>query len=104
MIEEEYRVSYNIDKTRTYGKAILGVTIECAQCHDHKYDPITQKDYYQLYAFFNNFGGAAESRTRVPMEGLYDAATLLVLRQCLCRYLVHHNDWCLISRYTISKE
>ena len=53
VIEEEYRVSYNIDKTRTYGKAILGVTIECAQCHDHKYDPFSNKDYYQLYAFFN---------------------------------------------------
>ncbi len=53
IIDEEYRVSYNIDKTRTYGKAILGVTIECAQCHDHKYDPFSNKDYYQLYAFFN---------------------------------------------------
>ena len=53
VIEEEYRVSYNIDKTRTYGKAILGVTIDCAQCHDHKYDPFSNKDYYQLYAFFN---------------------------------------------------
>jgi len=53
IIEEEYRVSYNIDKTRTYGKAVLGVTIECAQCHDHKYDPFSNKDYYQLYAFFN---------------------------------------------------
>jgi len=53
VIEEEYRVTNNIDKTRTYGKAILGVTIECAQCHDHKYDPFSAKDYYQLYAFFN---------------------------------------------------
>jgi len=53
VIEEEYRVTNNIDKTRTYGKAILGVTIECAQCHDHKYDPFSAKDYYQLYGFFN---------------------------------------------------
>ncbi len=53
IIPEEYRVSYNVDKTRTFGKAILGVTIECAQCHDHKYDPFSNKDYYQLYAFFN---------------------------------------------------
>jgi len=53
VIDEEYRVSYNIDKTNTFGKAIMGVTIECAQCHDHKYDPFSQKDYYQLYAFFN---------------------------------------------------
>lgn len=53
VIDEEYRVSYNVDKTNTYGKAILGVTVECAQCHDHKYDPISIKDYFQLYAFFN---------------------------------------------------
>jgi len=53
VIDEEYRVSYNIDKTNTFGKAVLGVTIECAQCHDHKYDPFSQKEYFQLYAFFN---------------------------------------------------
>ena len=53
VIDEEYRVSYNIDKTKTYGKAFLGVTIECAQCHDHKYDPFSNRAYYQLYAFFN---------------------------------------------------
>jgi len=53
VIDEEYRVSYNVDKTNTYGKAILGITLECAQCHDHKYDPFSMKDYYQVYAFFN---------------------------------------------------
>ncbi len=54
VIPEEYRVEYNLDKTKTYGKGIMGITIECAQCHDHKYDPFSQKDYYQLFAFFNN--------------------------------------------------
>lgn len=54
IIPEEYRVQYNLDKTKTYGTGIIGVTIECAQCHDHKYDPFSQKDYYSLYAFFNN--------------------------------------------------
>ncbi|HVZ57844.1 MAG TPA: PSD1 and planctomycete cytochrome C domain-containing protein [Chitinophagaceae bacterium] len=54
VIPEEYRIEYNIDKTKTYGKGILGITIECAQCHDHKYDPFSQKDYYSLFAFFNN--------------------------------------------------
>ena len=54
VIDEEYRVSYTIDKTNTYTKAILGITMECAQCHDHKYDPLLQKDYYSMYAFFNN--------------------------------------------------
>ena len=54
VIEEEYRIEYLIDKTKTYGKGILGLTIECAQCHDHKYDPFSQEDYYRLFAFFNN--------------------------------------------------
>jgi hypothetical protein len=54
VVPEEYRIEYLIDKTRTYGRGILGVTIECAQCHDHKYDPFPQKDYYSLLAFFNN--------------------------------------------------
>ncbi len=54
VIPEEYRIEYIIDKTKTFGKGVLGLTVECAQCHDHKYDPISQKDYYQLFAFFNN--------------------------------------------------
>ena len=54
VVDEEYRVQYVIDRTNTFSKALIGVTMECAQCHDHKYDPFTQKDYYQLYAFFNN--------------------------------------------------
>ncbi|HEY2583420.1 MAG TPA: PSD1 and planctomycete cytochrome C domain-containing protein [Mucilaginibacter sp.] len=54
VINEEYRVAYVTDRTNTFGKALLGVTIECAHCHDHKYDPFSQKEYYQLYAFFNS--------------------------------------------------
>jgi hypothetical protein len=52
-LDEEFRVSYVIDRTNTFGKAFMGLTVECAQCHDHKYDPISQKEYYQLSAFFN---------------------------------------------------
>lgn len=54
VVPEEYRVEYILDKTKTYGRGIMGITIECAQCHDHKYDPFSQKDYYSLFAFFNN--------------------------------------------------
>ena len=54
VIPEEYRIEYNIDKTKTYSTGVLGLTVECAQCHDHKYDPISQEDYYRLFAFFNN--------------------------------------------------
>lgn len=54
VVDEEYRVAYAMDKTNTYAKGILGITMECAQCHDHKYDPFTQKNYFGMYAFFNN--------------------------------------------------
>jgi hypothetical protein len=53
VIDEEYRSAYVSDRTNTLGKGILGLTLECAKCHDHKYDPITQRDYFSLYAFFN---------------------------------------------------
>ncbi|WP_031528139.1 DUF1553 domain-containing protein [Dyadobacter crusticola] len=54
IVPEEYRVAYVADRTDTFGKTFLGITVECARCHDHKYDPISHKDYYSLYAFFNN--------------------------------------------------
>ena len=53
-IPEEYHAAYLLDRTNTTGTVWLGLTVACTQCHDHKYDPITQKDYYSLYAFFNN--------------------------------------------------
>jgi hypothetical protein len=51
---EENRVNQIIDRVNTTGTVWLGTTIECAQCHNHKYDPFTQRDYYQLFAYFNN--------------------------------------------------
>jgi len=54
IVPEEYQVEYVADRTNTFGKAFLGLTVECSRCHDHKYDPISQKDYYSMFAFFNN--------------------------------------------------
>ena len=54
ILDEEWRVEYVSDRTNTVGKAILGLTMECAKCHDHKFDPISQKEYYGMFAFFNN--------------------------------------------------
>jgi hypothetical protein len=54
IIDEEYRVEYVADRVRTLSTAWLGLTLECARCHDHKFDPVTQRDYYRMYAFFNN--------------------------------------------------
>ncbi len=53
-IPEELRVSYVVDRVKTTANVWLGLTMECAQCHDHKYDPVSQKEYYQFYAYFNN--------------------------------------------------
>jgi hypothetical protein len=54
IIDEEYRVSYVNDRVRTTSMAWMGLTVECARCHDHKFDPISQHDYYRFFAFFNN--------------------------------------------------
>ncbi|HVK12812.1 MAG TPA: PSD1 and planctomycete cytochrome C domain-containing protein [Gemmataceae bacterium] len=53
-IPEEYQTAYVIDRVNTTATVWMGLTVACAQCHDHKYDPISQKDFYRLYAFFNN--------------------------------------------------
>ncbi len=53
-IPEEWRTEYVIDRVDTTGMVWLGLTLGCARCHDHKYDPITQKEFYQLFAIFNN--------------------------------------------------
>ena len=50
---EQFRVERTVDRANTLGSVWLGLTVGCAQCHDHKYDPISQKEYYQLYAFFD---------------------------------------------------
>jgi len=54
LIDEEYRVEYVAERVETTGTMWLGLTIGCARCHDHKYDPVTQKEFYQLFSFFNN--------------------------------------------------
>lgn len=54
VIPEEFRIENVADRTNTLGKAFMGLTLGCARCHDHKYDPISQQDYYQLFGFFNS--------------------------------------------------
>ncbi len=55
LIPEEYLARYAMNRTDTFGTAILGLTVGCAQCHDHKSDPLTQRDYYSLLAYFASF-------------------------------------------------
>jgi hypothetical protein len=61
-IEEEVYVRNVVDQVDTFGTVFLGLTVGCARCHDHKYDPLTMKDYYSLFAFFNNIDGS-------PLDG-----------------------------------
>jgi len=64
-VPEEFRIEYVADRTQTFATAFLGLTMECCRCHDHKYDPLLQKEYYQLSAFFDN----------IPEAGLYSFFT-----------------------------
>lgn len=76
IVNEEFRVEYVIDRASTLGTAFLGLTLQCARCHDHKYDPISQKEFYQFYSFFNNVEEAGQiswdNATPVPTMLLSD--------------------------------
>jgi hypothetical protein len=83
-IEEEWRTEYVADRTITFGAAFLGLTLECSRCHNHKYDPITQKDFYSLFSFFNSidesglyshFTDAVPTPTLLLSSGEQDDAT-----------------------------
>ena len=63
--EEQFRVEAVVDRVSTTGVAFLGLTLGCARCHDHKYDPISQREFYQLFAVFNN---ADEPALQVPSD------------------------------------
>ncbi|MEX0904244.1 MAG: DUF1553 domain-containing protein [Balneolaceae bacterium] len=73
IVDEEYRVEYVADRVRTTGTAFLGMTMQCARCHDHKYDPISIKEYYQFGAFFDNINDSGQ----IPNEGAAGPTILL---------------------------
>jgi len=68
VVGEEFRVSYVVDRVDTFGTAFLGLTVECSRCHDHKFDPITMRDFYSLFAFFQNIDEAGQN----PFTGFVD--------------------------------
>jgi flagellar biosynthesis chaperone FliJ len=84
VIDEEWRLHYVFDRTETLSTAFLGLTMACAKCHDHKFDPISQKDYYQLTAFFNNIrelGMTGDDGDYGPLLPLTDPLTQKKLDQ-----------------------
>lgn len=60
IVEEEFQAEYVADRTNTFGDAFLGLSLGCAKCHDHKFDPVSQKEYFELYSFFNNVREAGQ--------------------------------------------
>ncbi|MGC3944151.1 MAG: DUF1553 domain-containing protein [Chryseolinea sp.] len=69
IIDEEFQTEYVVDRTNTFGEAFLGLSVGCARCHDHKYDPISQKNYYELFSFFNNVPEAGQISWDDAMPG-----------------------------------
>ena len=69
---EEWRLENVADRVHTFGTAVLGLTLECSRCHDHKYDPISTRDYYALSAFFNSIdeSGVYDRTAKVPAPSL----------------------------------
>ena len=77
-IDEEFRTEYAADRVNTVGTAMLGLTMECARCHDHKFDPIRQRDYFSMFAFFNNIDESGlyshfTTATPTPTQWLWPA-------------------------------
>jgi hypothetical protein len=61
IVEEEFRVTYVNDRVDTFGTAFLGLTLQCAHCHDHKFDPITMRDFYSLFSMFQNIDESGQN-------------------------------------------
>ena len=89
---EEDRFKKTVDRTNTLGTIWLGLTVGCAQCHTHKYDPITQREYYSLYAFFNSLeeldieAPTPEQAVKLAADRENHAAELAKLREALSKY------------------
>ena len=81
---EQFRYEETVDRTNTVGTVWLGLTVGCAQCHDHKYDPISQEEYYRFFAFFNSI---EEAEIAAPMPG--EIGPYL---KALPEYLKHRRD------------
>jgi len=76
VLPEESLYRNVLGRVEVVGTAFLGLTVGCAQCHDHKYDPISQREFFQLYAFFNNFAGAAQTGPAEP-NGIQEPSVLV---------------------------
>ncbi len=74
IVDEEFRVAYVADRTDVIGQGLMALTLSCAKCHDHKFDPITQKNYYEIYSFFNNINESGQ----ISWEGATPVPTMML--------------------------
>ena len=74
-IPAENLTNYNVDRVKTLGEAVLGLTLACAQCHDHKFDPIKQRDYYGLFAYFNTLSDKGSTATAARTRARFARCT-----------------------------
>jgi hypothetical protein len=77
-IPEENLTNYNVDRVKTLGEAVLGLTLGCCQCHNHKFDPLTQRDYYQIFAYFNSLSDQGlDGNAGINSRPMIEAKTVL---------------------------
>ncbi len=91
IVEEEFRVEYVVDRTSTMGQAFMGLTLGCARCHDHKYDPISQKNFFELSSFFNQVDEAGQ----ISWDDAMPAPTMLLTdteKDKLLAYLLSQKE------------
>ena len=89
---EQFRMEAMFDRMDAIGKGILGVTIQCAQCHDHKYDPLRQEEYYRMFAFLNN-SHEANVAVYTPREQMKRAEIFRQIREIEADLKHRHPDW-----------
>src|SRR5262249_42939116 len=89
---EQFRMEAMFDRMDAIGKAVLGVTIQCAQCHNHKFDPLTQEEYYRLFAFIND-SHEANIAVYTPDEQAGRAAIFRGIREIEARLQHSEPNW-----------
>ena len=89
---EQFRMEAMFDRMDAVGKAVLGLTVQCAQCHDHKYDPISQRDYYRIFAFINNSHESVQA-VYTPVENQIRAEIFSGIEEIENRLRETSPDW-----------
>lgn len=107
IVFEEFRSEYVTDRTNTLGKAVLALSLECAKCHDHKYDPISQAEYFGLYAFFNStneIGHAVYGPDQTPGPALLLMDDQMEERVAYLKQLQHQAERKLTAAYATETD